>query len=213
MPAVDAMDEHCFASPQSFYDGLEHIRNPLHVEVAAKLFTGKEDIPDTGGQRRQDMGGSVAALVLVPSAVDDQTDPQLVGETGTSRRLHAADIQLPPAGELLEKAPLTKVPQKHPRSTSGVNQLVGNSGRARANRCNDMPWDRPASRQATQVRTYVRVSQMLFCKTRFYKLRTRPHRPEASHDAPSARSLPRCPSARSPNRRSCHPLPENLGSV
>ena len=114
MPAVDAMDEHCFASPQSFYDGLEHSRNPLHVEVAAKLFTGKEDIPDTGGQRRQDMGGSVAALVLVPSAVDDQTDSQLVGETGTSRRLHAADIQLPPAGELLEKAPPDEGPSKAP---------------------------------------------------------------------------------------------------
>ena len=114
MPAVDAMDEHCFASPQSIYDGPEHIRNPPHVEVAAKLFTGKEDIPDTGGQRRQDMGGSVAALVLVPSAVDDQTESQLVGETGTSRRLHAADIQLPPAGELLEKAPLTKVPKSTP---------------------------------------------------------------------------------------------------
>ena len=114
MPAVDAMDEHCFATPQSIYDGPEDMRNPPHVEVAAKLFTGKEDILDTGGQRRQDMGGSVAALVLVPSAVDDQTDSQLVGETGTSRRLHAADIQLPPAGELLEKAPPDEGPPKAP---------------------------------------------------------------------------------------------------
>ena len=76
MPAVDAMDEHCFAVPQSCYGGPEHTRNPLHVEPAGQLFTGKVVEPDTGGQRRQDMGGAVAARSLVPSAVDDQTDPR-----------------------------------------------------------------------------------------------------------------------------------------
>ena len=163
MPAGDAIDEHCFAVLQSFYDGPEHSRNPLHVEPAGQLFTGKEVKPDTGGQRQQDMGGAVAARSLVPSAVDDQTDPQLVGETGTSRRLKAADIQLPPAGELLEKAPLTKVPQKHPKTrghaqVGSVNfwEIAGGHERTVATTC------RGTGPLADKLRTYVRVSQTLF---------------------------------------------------